>query len=548
MPRRPAFPVCLRWLACCLGLAMTSVVSAQVPPVVKPPAAPTGGTNQLAVLVDPKVPVVAGIEAPQQPHAGEPFSVVVRLERAAVAEPYLAASGCLVRVQGREFISDWGTIHATENRRTVEVVANATGPFELEVVPFTQQQAGRAIGRKVVHTGAVVSESPMRRAGHNGVRTGARLVLTESVALKPACNFDGRALFVLVGDAVQGFGVARFDTISGAETAYLPLASFQIAKGVSSAVTYERHGNRVFVAVGRLHASQPYEIVVLELDADTLVVRRVVRSGALRVRQANGTFVEVQGRIGAVLSARDGRDVMVLTGAASPSNANTVGACAWFDMGASQLVNFGLVDDLAIAGGNPGLAGAWVRDDRAVVSGPLAAGRPACVHTLTMGPAVRVVEITGNAARHFVPQAAAGTIAPRIHAIAGVHDGRLYTATEYGIQAFALNVQPPATVGPLIGYPPSGDGQPFAATDCCAVVHNGRVVIASLKGLFHWQIASNTRSAIDASMLGDANATATIRAILPSTPNQVILHLSVKRAGQPENARNPAEFAFVLLQ
>lgn len=548
MPCRSALSVCLPLLACCAGLAMTSFVSAQVPPVVKPPTAPVGSSNQLAVLVDPKVPVVAGIEAPQQPHAGEPFSVVVRLEPAAVAGPYLAASGCLLRVQGREFSSDWGVIHATENRRTVEVVANATGPLELEVVPFTQQQDGRAIGRKVVRTVTVVSESPMRRAGHNGSRTGARLVLTEPVFLKPACSFDGRALFALVGDAVQGFGLARFDTTSGAETAYLPLASFQIAKGVSSAVTYERHGNRVFVAVGRLHASQPYEIAVLELDADTLVVRRVVRSGALRVRQPNGSFVEVQGRVGAVLSGRDGRDVMVLAGGSSPSNANTIGACAWFDMGASQLVNFGLVDDLAIAAGNPGLAGAWVRDDRAVMSAPLAAGRPACVHTLTMGPAVRVVEITGNAARHFVNQAAAGAIAPRIHAIAGVHDGRLYAATEHGILAFALNTQPPSTVAPPIAYPSSGDGQPFVSMDCCAVVHSGRVVIASRKGLFHWQIASNTRSAIDASMLGDANAAATIQAILPSTPNQVILHLDVKRAGQPANTRNPAEFAFVLLQ
>lgn len=547
MKCRSSFVVSPLLLALCLGHGLATGGIAQVPPVVKPPTAPAGAGNQLGVLVDPKVPVVAGIEAPQQPHAGEPFAVVVRLAPAAVAGPYLAG-GCLVRVQGREFSSDWGTIHAGENPRTVEVVANAVGPLDIEVVPFTQQATGRAIGTKVVRTSKVVSETPMRRGGHNGSRTGARLVLTEPVFLKPACSFDGRALFALVGDAVQGFGVARIDTSNGAETAYLPLASFQVSKGVSSAITYERHGNRVFVAVGRLQAAQPYEVVVLELDADTLAVRRVVRSGALRVRLPDGTFREHQGRVGSVFSGRDGRDVLVLMSGSSPTNGDTKGACAWFDMGASQFVSFGLVDDLAIAAGNPGLAGAWVREDRGVGSAPLAAGRTACVHTLTMGPTVRVVEITGNGARHFTASAAAGLAVPPIHAIAGVHDGRLYVANEYGIQAFALNVQPPTAVEPMVGYPPSGDGRAFAAMDSCALVHNGRVVVGGRKGLFHWHIASNTRSAVDTSMLGDANAAATILAILPSTPNQVILHLDVKRAGQPANTQNPAEFAFVLLQ
>ncbi len=100
----------------------------------------------------------------------------------------------------------------------------------------------------------------------------------------------------------------------------------------------------------------------------------------------------------------------------------------------------------------------------------------------------------------------------------------------------------------MVGYPPSGDGRSFVSMLSCALVHNGRVVVASHKGLFHWHIASNARSAVDTSMLGDANAAATILAILPSTPNQVILHLDVKRAGQPANTQNPAEFAFVLLQ
>ena len=129
-----------------------------------------------------------------------------------------------------------------------------------------------------------------------------------------------------------------------------------------------------------------------------------------------------------------------------------------------------------------------------------------------------------------------------------MHEGRLYVATEYGIEAFALNVQPPTMVGSRGSYPRTGDGQAFAAMDSLALVHNGRVVVASRKGLFHWQIASNTGSALDTSMLGDANAAATILAILPSTPNQVILHLDIKRAGQPPSTRNPAEFAFVLLQ
>ena len=129
-----------------------------------------------------------------------------------------------------------------------------------------------------------------------------------------------------------------------------------------------------------------------------------------------------------------------------------------------------------------------------------------------------------------------------------MHEGRLYVATEYGIEAFALNVQPPTMVGSRGSYPRTGDGQAFAAMDSLALVHNGRVVVASRKGLFHWQIASNTGSALDTSMLGDANAAATILAILPSTPNQVILHLDIKRAGQPPSTRNPAEFAFVQLQ
>lgn len=548
MMRRSSFVLSPLLLALCLGHGLVTGGIAQVPPVVKPPTAPAGAGNQLGFLVDPKVPVVASIEAPLQPHAGEPFVVVVRLQRAAVAGPHLAASGCLVRVQGREFVSDAGDIHATENRRTVEVVANAVGPLEIEVVPYTNREGGRVIGTKMVRTSTVVSETPMRRGGHNGSRTGARLVLTEPVFLKPACSFDGRALFALVGDAVQGFGVARIDTSNGAETAYLPLASFQISKGVSSALTYERHGNRVFVAVGRMHATQPYEVVVLELDADTLVVRRVVRSGALRVRLPNGTFSEHAGTVGSVFSGRDGRDVTVLMSGASPANADSRGACAWFDMGTSRFVNFGLLDDLAIASGNPGLAGIWVRDDRGVGSEPLAAGRPACVHTLTMGPTVRVVEVAGNAARHFAATAQAGLAVPAIHAVAGVHDGRLYVLTEYGIQAYALNVQPPTAIEPMVGYPPSGDGRSFVSMLSCALVHNGRVVVASHKGLFHWHIASNARSAVDTSMLGDANAAATILAILPSTPNQVILHLDVKRAGQPANTRNPAEFAFVLLQ
>jgi hypothetical protein len=542
------------FLSLVLGGAIASVGEAQIrPPAVKAPTAPAGANTNPTVVVDPKVPLAASVEAPLQVPAGEPFKVVVRLQAAAGADAY-PSGGCVVTIQGREFLSQgFGSLLVEDGKRTrteaVDVVAPIVGPADIEITPYTQQGSGRAVGVKVVRKCTVVSETPMRRGGHDGVRNGARLILGEPVSLKPACSFDGRALFALTGSAPTTFGVSRYDTATGAETAYLPLANFRRMQGASLAITYERRANRVFVAVTRKPDNNPPEILLAELDADTLAVRRVIRSGPLRWSTGANSFVDDQGSIEAVLSGREGVDVAVLKSSASPTNAATKGAVAWFSLQQNRCVSYDLFDSMAVASGAPGLAGAWIRGDRAVVSAPLAAGGSALLHMLTMGQDVRVVEAAGSAVRHFAAVALTnGGVAPRIEAVAGVSDGRLYAVTNIGILAWSLGVQPPQQIGIVGALPAGANGRAFDTQWCVAAVNGGRVVVGGRDGVCSWQIANGTSTAVDASMLGDAGFLTTITAILPTTANQVVVKLDKRPASQPNGPSAPTEFAFVLLK
>lgn len=228
-------------LCLCLGVA-AGRASAQTPPrppAVRAPVAPPGATANPAVPVDAKVPVVANVQAPAQVRAGTPFEVVVRLQQADGAATY-TNGGCVVRIQGRDFASThYGPLSSSAAGKlyrdeAVVVVAHNVAPASIEVTPFTDLggAAGRVVGAKVAQATTIVSETPLRRANRAGVRNGARLTMTEPAFLQAACSADGRAIFALVGNARDGFGLARYDTGNAAETAYLPLASFQLSKGV----------------------------------------------------------------------------------------------------------------------------------------------------------------------------------------------------------------------------------------------------------------------------------------------------------------------------
>lgn len=540
------------WL---LGVA-TEGASAQTPPrppVIRAPTAPKGVTLNPTLKVDAKVPVVASIQAPMQMRAGSPFQVVVRLQQADAVGSY-PNGGCVVRIQGRNFESThFGALSGNSGGKhyrdeTVEVVANSVGPANIEVTPFTYLEggAGRAFGAKVARDCTALSETPLRRANRNGVRNGARLTMTEPTFMQAACSADGRAIFALVGNARDGFGLARYDTSNGAETAYLPLASFQLSRGVLPCVTYERQGHRVFVATGRLHATEPHAVVVIELDADTLSVNRVVHSGPLRVSQGNNAYTELSGSALAVRSGRDAADIAVLIDAAY---SGSTGAVAWFDMREPRCAHHNLIALMADAAGAPGLSGQWIRSDKTVMGPPLAADRLASIYAITMLQAQKVVEVTGAGVRHFEP----GRLYPnatmlRVDALAGVSSGKLYALTDLGIVAYSLNLAVPTPVGASLGFPPKAGGQYPDFRNGVAVVHNGRVLVGGGHGLYSWQIATNTRSALDESMLSGAGFSSTITNIMPTTPNDVILQLDTTRQGQNAGDPKPAEFLIYLLR
>lgn len=537
-----------------LTAALASHAAAQQPPVVKPPSAPASGLP--AAVFDAKVPTVVAIEAPQQPKAGAPFQVVVKLRVADVAGAY-GSGGCTVKVQGRSFRSPgfgelpFGAGGVRERTETIEVVAAAVGATEIEVAPYSVQGTPprEAQGPRVKRAITVTSESPMRRANRSGSRAGTTLLLAEPVYLRGACSADGRAVFAVVGDAVQGHGIARYDAATAVETAYLPLAGFHLHTSVAPCITYERQGNRLFVGTGRMHRVEPYEVQVLELDADTLAVRRVVRSGVMRVAQGANHFTELSPTVSFVLSGRDGADVCLVLSVYDPANQDTMGGIAWFDMRESRCTTISLLDALAKAGGDQGLAGKRVSGTSAVIGPPLAANRVASVYGFTTLPTQKLFEATGAAVRTFDPGSPQpGGIVSKVWGLAGVADNHLYVLTDSCLVGYPLASAVPTQSDRTYSLAVTAAGQPCVSSSSPVLLHNGRVVVGSSAGVFVWNLATKARSPLDAEAAGPGTGLLTPTFLLPAGPNEVVLQVVRSQSvGANPPPPQPGKFVFYRL-
>jgi len=518
-----------RWIVL-LGFA-AAVIAAQgqttpqKPGAVTAPRTSVPGATTPGVLLDANAPVVTITEAPAQTKAGAPFRVRVRMERAAGDASY-REGGCIVSVQGREFSSrNIGQVPWTED---IDVEANSVGAVEIKATPFTDLdgQNRRAMGKAVTRKLQVVAETPFARANQQASRDGARLTLPDAATVQAGTSTpDGRVLFTVLGDALHGHGLARWDTKTGVETAYLPLASFSGTLPYPGAcLTYERFNNRLFVALGRTAENEPRQLVLLELDATTLAVRRVVRSGALRVAMGQNQSVEASGLPVGVVSGRDGNDVYVAASGIHPANNNTWGSVAYFNLRESRCVRWGFIADLGRESGVGGLDGITFNLVRPVGGPPRGSGLLSRIYMLAGANTPIIVEVTGTGVRSF-PSAG-------VRHLAGATVDRLYGVAESAIKSFDLGLAAP-TATRLAGLPSVQVAGGSHSMDVrSALLHGGRVLVAGTEGFAHWTIATNTSSTLDASMVSAVDPYKMVSEILPSSTKEVILRIDTRREGQ----------------